>query len=93
MIEPYKWRSFKCQFSVLLRTYLEKKRRTDMVNQLRTNLKKFEQMLVDENSSKREALLVDFEGANTAVTETNETLNVNTHQLLYQHDRILEGSY
>lgn len=33
------------------RTKLEKKRRSDMVNQLKTNIKKFEEMLMDENSN------------------------------------------
>ena len=39
----------------------------------------------------RDALLVDFEGASSMITETNETLNVSSNQLLTQHDRILEG--
>lgn len=71
-------------------TYLEKKRRTDIINQLRTNQKKFDQMLLDESSSSsRDALLVDFEGASSIVSETNETLNVSSNQLLSQHDRII----
>ena len=47
--------------------------------------------IINEFIWSRDALLVDFEGANSAAIETNETLNVSAHQLLTQQNRVLEG--
>ena len=69
-------------------TYLEKNRRTNMVNDLRKSSKQFDQMLQDESSLQKNSLLVDLETPRASY-ENETTTGYTSNQLLQQQDRIL----
>ncbi|RNA01320.1 syntaxin-8 [Brachionus plicatilis] len=72
-------------------TYLEKNRRANMLNQLKTSLRQIDQGLKGEGPSQKDSLLIDFEAFNAQPTESEETVNFNSEQLSSQHDRIIQN--